>query len=159
MMNGWSGKILNIYNFTVLSSIESDIIFDCYIAFCNNLCCIFPSMSEENKSIMSSNRSLWKAKDIFCSAFFILCFILTRGFKTSWKVPTLKAAFCFAHLTYKNKKDRKKKRKFKWKPIKATAVKRAFKKKLLPFPLDKGDTFNCEERNTLIKLFLLLNCF
>lgn len=74
----WSGKILNIYNFTVLSSIESDIIFDCYIAFCNNLCCIFPSMSEENKSIMCSNRSLRKAKDIFCSAFFILFHINER---------------------------------------------------------------------------------
>lgn len=97
--DGQSEKILNISNFTVLPRSRWGVTFDCYIAFCYNLCCTFPSMSEENKSIMSPNHCLWKAEDIFCSAPFRLCFRLMRGFKTSWKVPTLKAAFCFAHLT------------------------------------------------------------
>lgn len=97
--DGESGKMLTISNFTVLLRIKWGIIFDCYIAFCYSLCCSFPSMSEKNKTIMSSNHYLCKAKDIFCSASFIFCFILMRGFKTPWKVPTLKAAFCFAHLT------------------------------------------------------------
>ena len=99
----WMNRVENHWIFRISQFCQGfyQIISSCYIVLCDNLRCTSPSTSEKNKSIMASNHYLWKTKDIFHSASFILCFLLIRGVKTSWKVPTLNAAFCFSHITCK----------------------------------------------------------
>lgn len=126
--DGWSKIILNIPNFTVLSQSKWGILVDSYIAFCYNQCCIFHPRVWKIKTQWPLTTVCEKLR-----AYFALLLLYSVSYE--WEaLKTMKSTnlescllFCSSHL--KKCKKTEKKRKFKWKPIKAMQLKNIKKTK------------------------------